>query len=377
MRLSASWLLLACLSVCACSDDDKGQSESAVEADASMDEDTKSEEGSAGKKSSGSAGKGGSGGSKSTSSGKGDKAPASDSKDDAKSDDDSKGEKPANGDDDKKPEGESESESDKPDSPDDADSDNSKTDEEAKPSESGPPTHGNQLSVCSMIEGDCNQGLACQAPAGPFSAGRGFCSKICQEDADCSGLAPEGTKYTCSTGSGTHTCEIACTSAEDASCPSGLACVQTGARRRPAPAADAGTPEAEGDAGTTRTSAFEPVFHCRHPFAVSKIWESCNDATNVCGEGLLCASAFWFGGAGHCTKSCEADSDCAKPEAGGATPTCLTLVPAIGENPPVKQCVLDCAAAADSCPSNLSCFWGPETRGEMGAESTPAFAWCQ
>ena len=235
---------------------------------------------------------------------------------------------------------------------------------------------GDQLAVCSRTEGDCNQGLACHAPAGPFSAGRGYCSKICREDADCAGLAPEGTHYTCSTGPGTSTCEVACSGADDKSCPSGLVCVQTGSRRRPPAAADAGMPESTGDAGTARASAFEPVFGCRHGFETSKIWGLCGDATHVCDEGLRCATTFWFG-AGHCTRDCETDADCEKAESGSAKPTCATLVPAFGETPAVKQCTLSCAEAKDGCPTGLACFEGPQTRSMEGAEPMPAFAWCQ
>lgn len=392
MRRSASWLLWVGLSLAACSDDDNGQSEESVEAaDASTDEDMKSAGGSGGKKTSGSAGKagsgsGGAGGSKSrSSSGSGEKAESSDAQGDDKKSDDAKESAP-DGADGKPAEGEGD-EGEAPASSEPApaadtsgtESDTAETEPGKTEAPAAPATNGDQLAVCSMIEGDCNQGLACNAPAGPFSPGRGFCSKICQQDEDCAGLAPEGTKYTCSSGAGTNSCEIACSGAEDSSCPSAMACVQTGVRRRPAAASDAGVRDGavESDAGSPWEAAFEPLFHCRHRFEVSKIWGACGDAAHVCGEGLRCASAFWFGGAGHCTRGCESDADCAKPESGNAQPSCLTLVPAFGETPAVKQCVLSCSADTDGCPSGLSCFQGRQTRSEMGSEPMPAFAYCQ
>jgi hypothetical protein len=234
-----------------------------------------------------------------------------------------------------------------------------------------PPTTGDQLSLCSRAEGDCNKGLACQSPAmGPFSPGRAYCSKICESDDDCSGLAPEGTKYTCSTGNGTHTCEIACEGADDKSCPSGLACTQTG-RRRAAPSGDASNE----DNAARGAAVTEPVFHCRYPFEVSKTWGACGDASHVCDEGLYCA-AFWFG-VGHCTHTCESDADCEKPSSGDTQPSCVTLVPAFGENPAVKQCALSCSAAAEDCPSGLACIQTRPTRpGSDDMESAPAQAWC-
>src|SRR6185312_9567861 len=124
-----------------------------------------------------------------------------------------------------------------------------------------------QLSVCSRAEGDCNKGLACQAPATLGSPGRGFCSKICESDEDCGGVSPEGSKYTCSTSNGTNTCELVCSGSEDTSCPSGLTCVQTG-RRRAAPARRAaGGAGGEGTAGAGGSAAEQPQgeFRCRYP----------------------------------------------------------------------------------------------------------------
>lgn len=391
MRVSASWWVLVCLSIAGCSDDDNGQSEDAVmSADASTedskesdkDTDTKKSSGSGGKAGSERTGNGGAGGSKSaSSSGSSDKDSPDAKGDDEKKDESKEESKPSEGDkgdEGKGSEGEKDkSEGDKPAGSETSGGSESEPTKEGESTSGGstPATNGDQLAVCSRTEGDCNQGLACRAPAGPFSPGRGFCSKICRQDEDCAGLAPEGSKYVCSDGPGVSTCELTCSGAEDASCPAAMACVQTGVRRRPA--STDGAAESSSDAGTPRGPAYEPLFNCRHPFQVSKLWEQCGDASRVCGEGLRCAAAFWFGGAGHCTKGCESDADCAKPESGSAKPSCMTLVPAFGETPAVKQCVLNCAEAKDGCPNGLSCFEGPQTRSEEGAESMPAFAWCQ
>jgi len=255
-----------------------------------------------------------------------------------------------------------------------------KADEAASNNQAAAPTNGDQLSVCSQAEGDCNMGLACQAPATLGSPGRGFCSKICESDEDCGGVSPEGSKYTCSTGNGTNTCEVVCHGAEDSSCPAGLTCVQTGRRRTAPPAwrtaAGAG---GEGMAGAGGTAAAQAEFRCRYPFEVSKIWGQCGDAAHECDQDLTC-QGFWFGGVGHCTRGCEKDEDCAKPESGNTKPTCRTLVPAFGDTPAVKQCALSCADAKDDCPNGLACIEQRQPRAQArdgGTEQAPAVAWCQ
>jgi hypothetical protein len=354
MRSYSSWLVLLCLSVSACSDDDSSSSEEAASASdaATSDKDNDKQNESDDDKGAGGRASGGAGGSKAAS-GSGDEKSGSDASDGEGKPDDAKSDE-AKGSDDKQ--GES--------SGGDAPQGESKTDDGQ--ATSAPPTTGDQLSLCTRAQGDCNRGLACQAPASSaLSPGRGYCSKICESDADCSGLAPEGTQYTCSPGSGTKTCEIACSGADDSSCPSGLRCVQTGRRLAAAESGDAGTP----------SSAFEEVFSCLYPFEVSKTWGQCGDSSHVCDEGLRC-SGFWFG-AGHCTHSCESDADCEKPESGETKPTCVTLVPAIGDSAAVKQCALECSQAKDGCPNALACIEGRRLPPEEGMESAPAPAWCQ
>jgi hypothetical protein len=242
------------------------------------------------------------------------------------------------------------------------------------------PTDGNQLALCSMAQGDCNKGLACHAAANLFSPGRGFCSKICEQDSDCSGVAPSSAKYTCSTGAGTRTCELSCAGTDDTSCPSGLKCVETAAATSGArnPRGNAG---AGAGAGTGGGNAGTPAqFRCRYPFETSPAWGPCGDGEHTCDKDLTCASAV-PGRTGHCVQSCEMDADCKKPDSGSVAPTCATITAARGMEKAVKECVLDCSAAKDGCPKDTTCVDGPRTGMGMGMgmgmNAKPAYQRCE
>jgi hypothetical protein len=245
-----------------------------------------------------------------------------------------------------------------------------------------PSEDGDQLALCSMAQGDCNKGLACHAPANALSPGRGFCSKICENDMDCSGVAPSSAKYTCATGAGTKTCELVCSGADDKSCPSGLSCVQTAAAvsgnngnggRNNGRGPGAGT---GGTGGAGGSNAGTPAqFRCRIPFDTSPTWGACGDGSHVCAKEQTCSSS-GFGRAGHCEQSCEMDADCKdKPSSGSITPSCATITPARGMTAAVKRCVLDCSMAKDGCPTGGMCVDGPRTG--MGMNAKPEYQRCQ
>jgi hypothetical protein len=245
-----------------------------------------------------------------------------------------------------------------------------------------PSEDGNQLALCSMAQGDCNKGLACHAPANALSPGRGFCSKICENDMDCSGVEPSSAKYTCATGAGTKTCELVCSGADDKSCPSGLSCVQTAAAvsgnngnggRNNGRGPTAGTGGAGGAGGSDAGTPAQ--FRCRIPFDTSPTWGACADGSHVCAKEQTCSSS-GFGRAGHCEQSCEMDSDCKdKPSSGSITPSCATITPARGMTAAVKRCVLDCSMAKDGCPTGAMCVDGP--RMGMGMNAKPEYQRCQ
>lgn len=367
-----SWVVGLCLSIAACSDDDSGRSEEAVNAaDASTFDGTKTADGgdsasdSGGKSESQSKASGGD--SAKTTSGSGKMSEARNEDEDGKANE-------------SKEDGTSGDTKARPDTEAGSSSEGSSDKASGEPDDTAtttPPSDGDQFSLCSRAEGDCNKGLACQGPAtGPLSPGRGFCSKICEADADCEGLAPEGTKYTCSTGAATNTCQIACAGPDDTGCPSGLTCVQTG-RLRPGRVPAADRPDAGSADNGGSEGAAAGVFYCRHPFERSKTWGPCGDASHVCDTGLYCTS-FWFGSVGHCTHSCETDANCEKPGSGATRSTCVTLVPGFGDNPAVKQCALDCSAATEDCPNGLTCIETRQPRsGDAGMEATSAPAWCR
>jgi hypothetical protein len=237
------------------------------------------------------------------------------------------------------------------------------------------PDDGNQLAVCARTEGDCNKGLACYAPANVLSPGRGYCSKLCDMDTDCAGVSPDAAKYTCTTGPGTHTCEIACSGAEDTTgCPSGLKCLQTAAAMGGGGPRRGGVPGAAGMGGAGGSPASMGQFRCRYPFDTSALWGPCEDASHVCDNGLTCSLSARR--TGHCTRSCESDDDCKdKPSSGTSTPSCATLIPARGMTPATKQCVLDCSAAKDGCPTGTQCVDGPRTG--MGMDAKPEYSRCE
>jgi hypothetical protein len=223
------------------------------------------------------------------------------------------------------------------------------------------PSDGNQLSLCTMAQGECNKGFACYAASSPFSAGRGFCSKVCTMDTDCDGLAPSSAKYTCTTGGGgTHVCEIACTGTDDTmSCPANMTCQQT-------------APMTQGTMASYR---------CKYPLLTSAIWGPCGDGTHECEAMMTCAgTATSPSRTGYCTSSCMMDSDCMKPGSGTVTPTCITVSTGGGRGgtmtPPTKLCGLDCAMAMDGCPDGETCVMsgGQMT---MGGMTTPRTARCE
>jgi hypothetical protein len=238
------------------------------------------------------------------------------------------------------------------------------------------PVTGDQLSLCTQADGDCNKGLSCGAPANIFSPGRGYCSKICTMDSDCSDVEPDAVKYTCTTGTGTKTCEVVCNGTDDTtSCPPALKCVRTGAAapaRGPARGAAGAGGAATAGAGGSGANAGE--FRCRYPFATSPVWGECGDNVHVCDKGLSCHGST-FDRPGYCAPSCDMDADCKdKPGSGSVSPTCATIQPARGMTKAVKACVLDCSSAKDGCPTGTMCVDGPSTGAGMNAK--PEYARC-
>jgi hypothetical protein len=212
------------------------------------------------------------------------------------------------------------------------------------------PSDGNQLSLCSSAQGDCNKGYACYSPSTAFSTGRGFCSKVCTMASDCDGLSSGDVKYMCPTGAGTHVCEIECTGTDDTkSCPADMTCQQTSA-----------------GGGGAAGQSMPAVYHCKYPLVESPIWGACSDGTHKCATDLTCTGLASTRG-GYCSKACEMDSDCGdKPSSGTISPTCATITPARGMTKAVKLCVLSCLDAKDGCPDAWMCVAAPTIGGGRG-----------
>ena len=207
------------------------------------------------------------------------------------------------------------------------------------------PTDGNQLSLCSMAQGDCNKGFACSGSASAQAESRNYCSKICETDDDCAGLTPSSASYTCSSGRGITLCQIACSGSEDASCPENMQCVVSGVERA-----------ANGGSGG---SAFVPVYHCKYPLITSPLWGPCQDGEHQCAEDARCHRSE-PGGPGVCTKACTQDSDCSEePSSGSITPSCATIASGRGNMMETKLCVLSCLDNKDGCPDGTTCVDGP------------------
>jgi hypothetical protein len=207
------------------------------------------------------------------------------------------------------------------------------------------PADGNQLSLCTAAQGQCNKGFACYSPPSNLGGtGRGFCSKLCSEDKDCEGLEPTSAKYVCQTGVTTPVCEIPCKSATDTNtCAAGMTCQQTGVSQGSGSGAGSG-------GGTT------PELHCKYPSETSGPWGPCGDGTHDCDAPLLCAGTNSSpSGIGYCTKFCSSDHDCDPATSGSITPTCITVDPGSGMTMPTKICGLDCPNAKDGCPEHESC----------------------
>jgi hypothetical protein len=212
------------------------------------------------------------------------------------------------------------------------------------------PMDGNQLSVCTMAQGDCNRGFACYSPVG---AGQGFCSKVCNMDSDCAGLAPTGTKYSCPPAGGpggTRVCEIACMNTMDTTtCPKDMACMVSGMTGGGGP----------GGGGGMSTYACKYTATAGMPPGTAKEWESCM-RTSECLADLTCVGgtpAFGMTAArpGHCSKSCMMTADCTnKPSGGTINPTCVQS--GLGmTGGPAMVCALNCAMAMMACPTGMSC----------------------
>jgi hypothetical protein len=235
------------------------------------------------------------------------------------------------------------------------------------------PSDGNQLSLCSKAQGDCNKGLACSLSANALAESRNYCSKICETDDDCAGVTPSSAKYTCSTGGGTKMCQIACTGSDDKSCPESMLCMQTGVTvERAATGGSGGAAEPRAGAGGANGGngngnangngrSVVAVYHCNYPLITSPIWGPCQDGQHQCDKDAVC-----YGGAadraGVCTKNCTMDGDCSeKPSSGSITPSCATIRPARGNMMESKLCVLSCLDMKDGCPDGTTCVDGPRT----------------
>ncbi len=212
------------------------------------------------------------------------------------------------------------------------------------------PTDGNQLSVCTHAQGDCNKGFACYSPNPP---GQGFCSQICMVDMDCAGLAPSGATYTCVNG----VCAIACMGAMDTTtCPSGMSCQLAGGFGGGFGPGGGGMGMGMG-MGTYRCKYETP--DAGAPMAGTAVeWDQCM-RTADCAMGLTCAgTALSKSGTGHCAKSCTMDAECtAAPSSGSITPACL---PSGGRG--AQACALPCTAGMDAgaagCPDTMTCVGG-------------------
>jgi hypothetical protein len=213
------------------------------------------------------------------------------------------------------------------------------------------PMDGNQLAVCrSAVE--CNIGLTCYTT---FAASRGFCTKVCATNNDCTGLT--GGTYTCLPGQGV--CVIECSGTNDTSCPAQMACVDTGGGFG-FPAGGTGGASAMDDAGASAGS-----FHCTYPqgAGVEKqpAWNKCTMLNSVdCETGLVCSEIIspTLSGIGHCTQTCMTNTDCsARPSSGTIDPTCAMVggFGGPGGGTPQMRCVLDCSMRPDGCPTGMTC----------------------
>lgn len=218
------------------------------------------------------------------------------------------------------------------------------------------PSDGNQFALCAMAQGECNKGFACRAPASARSAGRGFCSMLCESDADCADASTDHAQAICSPSGAVRTCDLVCDGEDDSeSCPAQMRCVQTAALRAGRGPGDAGAAQAE--------------FRCRFPFDESASWQRCADGLHACADGLVCHS-------GRCVQACESDDDCSdKPSSGSITPSCANVSAARGAGAEQKLCVLDCSSAAEGCPEDTRCVEAP-TRGR-GNGAAPAYSRCE
>jgi hypothetical protein len=211
------------------------------------------------------------------------------------------------------------------------------------------PMDGNQLSVCTHVQGDCNKGLGCTGYTPP---GQGFCTKTCAMDADCMSLS--GAKYTCPAGAGL--CVISCMNAMDTtSCPSGMTCQ--------AVAAFPGGP-----------GMGMPTFRCKYPSppdagmmmtaGTTPEWGKCTAmsmGTSACAMGLTCVGAnMSMSRTGFCSKTCTMDSECStKPGSGTIAPTCVP-----NGTRGAQTCALPCMPMGTGCPDMMTCV-----AGTMGAPS--------
>jgi hypothetical protein len=208
------------------------------------------------------------------------------------------------------------------------------------------PMNGNQLAVCTHVQGDCNKGFGCVSPNPP---GQGYCSKTCMMAADCAGLAPSGSMYTCTAGG---LCQLGCMNAMDTTtCAAGMTCQAAGGGggmmsyrcKYPAPASDAGTMMA----GTTVE------------------WGKCMRTTD-CAMGLTCVgAALSMSRTGFCSKTCMMNTDCStKPGTGTIAPTCV----AAGGRA-ARSCALACGMGGSTCPDGMTCGMAGGMMGGMAGAS--------
>jgi hypothetical protein len=208
---------------------------------------------------------------------------------------------------------------------------------------------GNQLSVCTHAQGDCNKGFGC---TGYIPPGQGYCTKTCTMDADCMSLS--GAKYTCPAGG---LCVISCMGTMDTtSCPSGMTC------------------EAVMGFGGGMT----PTYRCKYPAAPDAgmtmtmgtvaEWGKCMTTmggasmpATTCEMGLTCVGVNVSPSrTGFCAKTCTMDTECStKPGSGSITPTC-----APNGTRGAQACQLPCMPMGSGCPDMMTC-----TAGANGAPS--------